>query len=428
MKVVRVSAVSGFKDKWLKGIREGGGASPSVESSVRAILKAVRLRGDRAVLQYTKKFDRAHFTSRQIRIKPSQIEAAYRKVPAPAVKALRFAARRIREFHERQRITGFKYKKNGILLGQMVRPLDRVGIYVPGGKAAYPSTVLMNSIPAKVAGVSEVVMCMPTPGGKINPILLVAADLAKVDEIYTVGGAQAIGALAFGTQTIRRVDKIVGPGNIYVATAKKQVFGTVDIDMIAGPSEIVVIADTSAKPRFVAADLLSQAEHDEDAISILITPSESVARAVQEEIKRQLPLLSRKKIIRASLKRNGRIFLVKNLHEATEISNAIAPEHLELAVRQPERLLSRIRNAGAVFLGHQTAEALGDYVAGPNHVLPTGGTARFFSPLSVDDFIKKTSLLSFQPKGLEYVKDAAILIAKMEGLQAHARAVEIRTQ
>ncbi|HEY5648892.1 MAG TPA: histidinol dehydrogenase, partial [Nitrospiria bacterium] len=315
MKLLRVPKGMGNNNKWLKGIREKSGAGSAVETPVRKILDDVRRQGDRAVLKYTKKFDRASYTTRQIRIRPSQVKAAYRRVSATAVKALRFAARRIREFHEHQKCQGFQYKKDRILLGQMVRPLDRVGIYVPGGKAAYPSSVLMNGIPAKVAGVPEVVMCMPTPGGEINPNLLVAADLARVNEIYTVGGAQAIGALAFGTKSIKRVDKIVGPGNIYVATAKKQVFGAVDIDMIAGPSEIVVIADTSADPRFVAADLLSQAEHDEDAISILVTTSEALVKKVQEEMKRQLPLLSRKQIIRSSLSRNGRMFLVKNLRD-----------------------------------------------------------------------------------------------------------------
>jgi len=413
---------------WVSRVRGNDSAPAGIEKTVRTVLEAVRRQGDAAVLRYSRKFDQVRLTAGRIRVRPDRIKEAHRQVAPAAVESLRFAADRIRSFHERQKPKSWDYEEHQITLGQLVRPLDRVGIYVPGGKAAYPSSVLMNAIPAKVAGVPEVVMCTPIPRGEMNPHLLVAADLAGVDEIYTIGGAQAIGAMAYGTKTIARVDKIVGPGNIYVATAKRLVFGLVDIDMIAGPSEIVVIADDTADPRFVAADLLSQAEHDELAISILITPSDALIRKVRTRMKEQIERLPRKKIIAQSLRRSGKIFRVRDLAQAVTMANAIAPEHLELAVDQPDRLLPMVKHAGAVFLGHYTTESLGDYVAGPNHVLPTGGTARFSSPLSVDDFVKKTSLLSFSREGLLRVKDAAVQIAEIEGLQAHARAVEVRTQ
>jgi histidinol dehydrogenase len=427
MKLIRLNAKKPTRT-WLARLRRTASASPGIEKTVRTVLEAVRRQGDAAVLRYSREFDQVRLTADRLRIRPDRIKEAYRKVAPAAVESLRFAADRIRSFHERQKPKSWDYEEQRITLGQLVRPLDRVGIYVPGGKAAYPSSVLMNAIPAKVAGVPEVVMCTPIPRGEMNPHLLVAADLAGVDEIYTVGGAQAIGAMAYGTKTIARVDKIVGPGNIYVATAKRLVFGLVDIDMIAGPSEIVVIADDTADPRFVAADLLSQAEHDENAISILISPSDSLIRKVRVQMKEQIERLPRKKIITQSLRRSGTIFRVRDLAQAVTMANAIAPEHLELAVDQPDRLLPMVKHAGAVFLGHYTTESLGDYVAGPNHVLPTGGTARFSSPLSVDDFVKKTSLLAFSLEGLSRVKDAAVRIAEMEGLQAHARAVEVRTQ
>jgi histidinol dehydrogenase len=427
MKLIRLNTKTPTRT-WLARLRRTPSAPAGIEKTVRTVLEAVRKQGDAAVLRYSREFDQVRLTADRLRIRPDRIKEAYRQVAPEAVESLRFAADRIRSFHERQKPKSWNYEEEQITLGQLVRPLDRVGIYVPGGKAAYPSSVLMNAIPAKVAGVPEVVMCTPIPRGEMNPHLLVAADLAGVDEIYTVGGAQAIGAMAYGTKTIARVDKIVGPGNIYVATAKRLVFGLVDIDMIAGPSEIVVIADDTADPRFVAADLLSQAEHDELAISILITPSDSVIRKVRIQMKEQIERLPRKKIIAQSLRRSGKIFRVRDLAQAVTMANAIAPEHLELAVDQPDRLLPMVKHAGAVFLGHYTTESLGDYVAGPNHVLPTGGTARFSSPLSVDDFVKKTSLISFSREGLSRVKAAAVRIAEMEGLQAHARAVEVRTQ
>ncbi|HEY5594831.1 MAG TPA: histidinol dehydrogenase [Nitrospiria bacterium] len=427
MKLIRMNQKNPSR-AWLSALRRTASAPPGVEKTVRTILDGVRRQGDAAVIRYTQRFDQVRLTAGRLRIRPDRIKEAYREVAPSSIEALRFAADRIQAFHERQKLKSWSYEEHQITLGQMVRPLDRVGIYVPGGKAAYPSSVLMNALPAKVAGVPQVVMCTPTPRGELNSSLLVAADLAGVTEIYTVGGAQAVGAMAYGTKTIGRVDKIVGPGNLYVATAKRMVFGRVDIDMIAGPSEIVVIADDTADPDFVAADLLSQAEHDEEAISILITPSEPLIKKVRMRMKEQIDRLPRKKIIAESLRRSGRIFWVRDLAQAMVMANAIAPEHLELAVDRPESLLPMVKHAGAVFLGHYTTESLGDYVAGPNHVLPTGGTARFSSPLSVDDFMKKTSLLSFSREGLSRVKDAVIRIAEMEGLQAHANAVEVRTR
>ena len=425
MKLIRLNTAA-LPAARLAQVRGRRSFDPRVESAVRSILESVRRTGDAAVIRHTWKFDKVHLAPKTLRVQPERIKDAYRDVSTEAVEALRFAATRIRAFHERQKTEGWSYTEQQITLGQLIRPLDRVGIYVPGGKAAYPSSVLMNALPARVAGVPEIVMCTPAPGGVLNPHLLVAADLCGVSELYTIGGAQAIGAMAYGTKTVPKVDKIVGPGNTYVANAKKQVFGEVDIDMIAGPSEIVVIADDSAHPRFVAADLLSQAEHDEEAISILITTSEALIHKVREEMAAQLPGLPRRAIIKTALRRHGRIYLVRDLIQAAEMANAIAPEHLELAVARPQELLPKVRHAGAVFLGHYTTESLGDYVAGPNHVLPTGGTARFSSPLSVDDFVKRTSLLSFTPEGLSIVRDAAMRIAALEGLQAHGRAVEIR--
>jgi histidinol dehydrogenase len=412
--------------KTIDRIRAGQTENRRAEALVRSILRQVQLHGDRALVRYTRKFDRFRLSPSKIRITPGQIRAAYRKVDSRAVRRLRRAARRIHEFHRHQKTASWTIENRGIRLGQLVRPLDRVGIYVPGGKAAYPSSVLMNALPAKVAGVPEIAMCFPTPEGALNPNLLVAADIAGVTEIFRVGGAQAIGAMAYGTPTIRKVDKIVGPGNLYVALAKKQVSGTVGIDMIAGPSEIVVVADDSAHPEFVAADLLSQAEHDEQAMSVLITTSSRLMAGVRKAMERQLSNLPRRRIILRSLRRFGLMIRVPSLKAAIEAANRIAPEHLELAVRRPERLLPAVRHAGAVFLGHYTTESLGDYVAGPNHVLPTGGTARFASPLSVEDFIKRTSLLSFSKKGLAEVRDTVVGIARLEGLQAHARAVEVR--
>ena len=408
-------------------VDRGERATDEVAKAVHEVIDRVRSEGDRAVLEYTEKFDRVSLTIRDIKVSPDEIKAAYGSADPKTVDALRLAARNIRSFHEKQRLTSWvSQEEDGVILGQLARPLRSVGVYVPGGKAVYPSSVLMNVVPAKVAGVEQIVMCCPVPGGIVNPYILVAADIAGVSEIYKIGGAQAVAAMAYGTATVPRVDKIVGPGNIYVATAKRYVFGQVDIDMIAGPSEVLVIADDSADPSFVAADLLSQAEHDELASAILVTPSRRLAEEVDAEVGRQMANLVRREIARKSIERFGVIVVVKDLAEAADVSNAIAPEHLELSVEQPFELLAHIRNAGAIFLGHYTPESVGDYVAGPNHVLPTGGTARFFSPLSTDDFMKRSSLLFYSKKGLDAVGDAVTRIADIEGLQAHGNTIRVR--
>jgi histidinol dehydrogenase len=425
MKIIR-SEEKRFPSTLRKICRRFSLSDPAVEAQVRRILDRVREVGDRAVLDFTRRFDRLRLSPEQMRIDPSEIRAAYRKADPRAVESLGVAADRIRSFHGRQRATGWTITENGATVGQRVHPLDRVGLYVPGGKAAYPSSVLMNALPAKVAGVGRTIICSPTPGGEINPYLLVAADIAGVEEIYRIGGAQAIGALAFGTETIPSVDKIVGPGNRYVASAKRLVFGTVDIDMVAGPSELLIIADAEANPAYVASDLLSQAEHDEEAVVLFVTPSETLVNRVEREMKRQLAELPRKAIASASLRRHGFTLVVKDLLQATEVADAIAPEHLSLFVREPEKWLDRITHAGAVFLGEQTPQALGDYLAGPNHVLPTGGTARFFSPLSVDDFVRKSSVISYTKEALERIGPHVVRIAEIEGLSAHGRMVSIR--
>ena len=364
------------------------------DETVRKILNDVKLKGDKAVLQLTHQYDRHNLTLEQIRVTADEIKAAYKEINEEELNALREAAKRIRLFHERQKQNSWTYEDEGITLGQMVRPIELAGIYVPGGKASYPSSVLMNAIPAKVAGVERLIMCSPFPDGQTRPHVLVAADLAGVTEIFKIGGAQAVAAMAYGTDTIPRVDKIVGPGNIFVALAKRLVFGVVDIDMIAGPSEILIVADSSANPVFVAADLLSQAEHDEDAISILVTPDDSLAKEVQKELKSQVKTLNKKAIAEASLDNNCYLFVTDTIEEAVNMANKIAPEHLELCIENPEKWTEKVKNAGAVFMGHYTPEAMGDYLAGPNHVLPTSGTARFSSPLGVYDFIKRTSLIS----------------------------------
>ncbi|HWR72676.1 MAG TPA: histidinol dehydrogenase [Nitrospirota bacterium] len=408
-------------------INRGETATEEVATTVKEIVDRVRREGDPAVLEYTEKFDKAKLSLRDIKVTAEEIRDAYTKVEPGKVEALRLAARNIRAFHEKQKPGSWvSQEADGVILGQMAKPLRSAGIYVPGGKACYPSSVLMNTIPAKVAGVEQLVMCSPATGGVLNPYILVAADIAGVSEIYKIGGAQAVAAMAYGTATIPKVDKIVGPGNIYVATAKRAVFGQVDIDMIAGPSEILVIADGSADPSFVASDLLSQAEHDELASSILVTTSRSLAEKVDAEVERQLANLVRKEIARKSLDRFGAIVIVASLAEAAEVSNAIAPEHLELAVEKPFELLGRIRNAGAIFMGHYTPEPVGDYIAGPNHVLPTGGTARFSSPLCTDDFMKRSSLIFYTKEGLEKVSEAVTQIADVEGLEAHGNTIKVR--
>lgn len=395
---------------------------------VRKILLDLKEKGDTALLEYTKRFDRYDLSVEQLRVTPDEIRLAYSSVTEQEIAALKEAAERIRRFHERQRQESWRYDEDGISLGQMVRSLATVGIYVPGGKASYPSSVLMNAIPAKVAGVDRVIMCSPFPDGETRPHVLVAADIAGVTEIYKVGGAQAVAAMAFGTETLPRVDKIVGPGNIFVALAKRQVFGIVDIDMIAGPSEILIVADHSANPAYVAADLLSQAEHDEEAVPILVTPEEALAREVMVELEKQKKSLSRQRIIEVSLGKECRLLVTESLEAAIDLANRLAPEHLELALEDPEYWVEKIQNAGAVFLGHFTPEAVGDYLAGPNHVLPTSGTARFSSPLGVYDFVKRTSVISYSQAALEKCGKNLNLLAEMEDLGAHANSVAMRIE
>ena len=404
-------------------------APDGVEETVREIVEAVRRDGDEAVFAYTSRFDRLDLTAETMQVSQDEIEQAMQSVEPEALAALELAAERIAAFHRRQlEKTWMTDDEPDVRLGQMVRPLDRVGIYVPDGKASYPSSVLMNAVPAKVAGVEEVIMVVPMPDGEINPYVLAAAKLAGVDKIFKIGGAQAVAALAYGTASVPRVDKITGPGNIYVATAKKQVFGRVDIDMIAGPSEILIINDGSGNAAHMAADLLSQAEHDELASSILITTDADMARKVQLAVEDQLAELSRGNIARQSIDTYGAVIVAETLQEAIDFSNRIAPEHLELAVDDPYAILEKIRHAGAIFLGHHTPEAAGDYMAGPNHTLPTGGTARFFSPLGVEDFIKKSSLVHFTQDGLKRLGQQIIKVAELEGLTAHARSVSIRLE
>ncbi len=397
-----------------------------VEAAVRTILKAVARGGDNAVIRYTKKFDRVSLKPVQFRVGPQQIKEAYYQIRKEEGDALRYAAQRIMAFHERQRTKTWMYQDNGATLGQMVMPLDAVGLYVPGGKAVYPSSVLMAAIPAKVAGVKRVVMCTPTPRGEMSPYLLVAADIAGVDEVYRIGGVQAIGALAYGTKTIARVDKIVGPGNAFVTTAKRLLYGTVALDMVAGPSELLVIADDDANASHVAADLLCEAEHDEDAQVYLVTTSERLAKNVARLVQEQLKKMKREKIISKSLARHAVAFIVSSMAEAIDLANDIAPEHLTLSVERPFDYLEKVRHAGALFLGRYTPPAIADYVAGPNHVLPTGGTARFFSPLSFDDYVKKSNIIAYTKEELVKVKDHLSRIAQMEGLDAHLKSVESR--
>lgn len=398
------------------------------EASVAAILADVKEKGDEAVFDYTKRFDGADINAGNIVVTKEEIDEAYSLVDKQLVEVIRKALVNIREYHAKQKqYSWFDSTPNGTILGQKVTPLNRVGVYVPGGKAAYPSSVLMNIIPAKVAGVSQIIMTTP-PGkdGRVNPGTLVAANEAGVDVIYKVGGAQAIAAMAYGTDSIRKVDKIVGPGNIYVALAKKAVYGHVSIDSIAGPSEILVIADETANPRYVAADLLSQAEHDEMASAILITTSEELADKVSKEIDGFVAELSRSEIISKSLENYGYILIAKDIDEAVETANEIASEHLEIVTRDPFTVMTKIRNAGAIFLGEYSSEPLGDYFAGPNHVLPTNGTAKFFSPLGVDDFIKKSSIISYSREALEPIHEDIIKFANAERLTAHANSIKVR--
>jgi histidinol dehydrogenase len=400
----------------------------AVELATAQILEAVRTRGDAALVEFTARFDRwTPASPASLQVPTEDARAALRELPTGQREALEFAAARIRSYHERQVQVSWRIDGgDGTVLGQQVTPIDRVGLYVPGGKAAYPSSVLMSAIAAKVAGVRELVMVTPTPDGVVNAPVLAAAALAGVDCIVRIGGAQAIGALAFGTATLPAVDKIVGPGNAYVAAAKRRVFGRVGIDMVAGPSEVLVIADASANPDWVAMDLFAQAEHDEIAQAILLTPDASFVERVAESMRRQLGALPRRAVIAASLGARGALIHVRDLDEACALANRIAPEHLELAVADPEKLLAKIRHAGAIFLGHRASEALGDYCAGPNHVLPTSRTARFSSPLGVYDFQKRSSVIGVSPAGARRLGPVAATLARAEGLEAHARSAEWR--
>lgn len=400
----------------------------AVLDTVNSIIADIRKRGDEAVLDYTQRFDRlSAIAMQELEISAQSLAASLNKITAEQKQALELAAQRIRDYAEHQKMESWSYTEaDGTLLGQQVTALDKVGLYVPGGKAAYPSSVLMNAIPAKVAGVEELIMVVPTPNGEVNDLVFAAASIAGVDRVFTIGGAQAVAALAYGTQTIPQVDKIVGPGNIYVATAKRMVFGTVGIDMIAGPSEILVICDGQTNPDWIAMDLFSQAEHDEDAQSILISPDAAFIEQVKASISRLLEEMPRKEIIQKSLHERGAIIQVADLDEAVEVANYIAPEHLELSVAEPETMAKKIRHAGAIFMGRYTAEALGDYCAGPNHVLPTSRTARFSSPLGVYDFQKRSSLINCSAQGASDLGKVASTLAHGEGLTAHARSAEYR--
>jgi histidinol dehydrogenase len=399
-----------------------------VNQRVLEIIQAVRQRGDAALVEYTQRFDGLEVASMADLILPRErLELSLTRISVEQRQALEVAAERVRSYHEKQKQDSWRYTEaDGTVLGQKVTPLDRAGLYVPGGKASYPSSVLMNAIPAKVAGVPEVVMVVPTPRGEINEIVLAAAAIAGVDRVFTIGGAQAVAALAYGTESVPPVDKIVGPGNIYVATAKRHVFGKVGIDMIAGPSEILVVCDGQTDPDWIAMDLFSQAEHDEDAQSILISPDAAFLDRVAESIARLLPTMERAEIIRTSLEGRGALIQVADMAQAIEVANRIAPEHLELSVAEPEAWLPQIRHAGAIFMGRYTAEALGDYVAGPNHVLPTSGTARYSSPLGVYDFQKRSSIIFCSPDGASELGKSASVLARGESLTAHARSAEYR--
>jgi len=400
----------------------------AVSGTVREILHAVQRRGDAAVIEYTNRFDRMQATSMaDLTLDAAHLDAALAAIPAQQRQALELAAERVRNYHQHQKMESWSYTEaDGTLLGQQVTPLDRVGLYVPGGKATYPSSVLMNAIPAHVAGVQEIIMVVPTPDGELNELVLAAARIAGVSRVFTIGGAQAVAALAYGTETIPQVDKIVGPGNIYVATAKAMVFGRVGIDMIAGPSEILVVCDGKTDPDWIAMDLFSQAEHDEDAQAILVSPDTAFLDRVQTSIERLVKEMERRDIIRTSLTTRGALIAVKDMQQAVEVANFIAPEHLELSVEDPQGMAKQIRHAGAIFMGRYTAEAVGDYCAGPNHVLPTSRTARFSSPLGVYDFQKRSSLIMCSAEGASALGKVASVLARGESLTAHARSAEYR--
>lgn len=422
------SSDEGFEQSVKQLVAWDDSLDSAVYETVKDILKDVHQHGDKAVLDYTNRFDKLDVASvNELEVSKERLQQALSVISTEEKQALQTAADRVRKYHEKQVQASWEYEEeDGTVLGQRVSPLDRAGLYVPGGKAAYPSSVLMNAIPAKVAGVQEVVMVVPTPKGEVNELVLAAAAICGVDRVFTIGGAQAVAALAYGTETIPAVDKIVGPGNIYVATAKREVFGTVGIDMIAGPSEILVICDGKTDPDWIAMDLFSQAEHDENAQPILISTDKAFLDQVQASVDKLLPTMEREEIITASLVSRAAFIEVSDLDEAASVSNMIAPEHLELSVEDPKALSEKITHAGAIFMGRYTAEALGDYCAGPNHVLPTSGTARFSSPLGVYDFQKRSSILYFSEEGASELGKVASVLARGEGLTAHARSAEYR--
>ncbi|MFT6420123.1 MAG: histidinol dehydrogenase [Porticoccus sp.] len=422
------TADSCFDDRLAELLAWENVSDQNVEQIVGDILAAVRQRGDQALIEFTNRFDARDVSDvRELEIPPDVVFGALAGLPAAERDALELAAERIRRYHQHQKQASWHYREeDGTLLGQQITALDRVGIYVPGGKASYPSSVLMNALPARVAGVNEIIMVVPAPGGELNPLVLAAAAIAGVDRLFTLGGAQAIGALAYGTETVPRVDKIVGPGNIFVATAKRAVFGAVGLDMVAGPSEILVVCDGQTNPDWIAMDLFSQAEHDEEAQAILISPDMDFLEQVKTSIDKLLPTMERASIIRASLERRGALIAVADMTDALALINRIAPEHLELSVASPEDWLPGIRHAGAIFMGRYTAEAVGDYCAGPNHVLPTSMTARFSSPLGVYDFQKRSSLIMCSAEGASTLGKTASVLARGESLTAHARSAEYR--
>jgi len=425
MKVIHTEDI--IFEKEFNRIKDRGIAiDETLKAAVREIVDDVAKRGDAALFEYTKRFEQISLNADTVEVTPAEIENAIKCIDASELEILEFAARRIEKFHRKQLTSSWSDEEEGITLGQLVTPINRVGVYAPGGLASYPSTVLMATIPAKIAGVREIFLVTPSKGGEMNPLVLAAAQLSGVDRIFKIGGAQAVAALAYGTESIPPVDKIVGPGNVYVATAKGMVYGKVGIDMIAGPSEVLIISDGTADPSVVAADLLSQAEHDEMASAILLTPAEEFAFKVAREVEVQLKSLPRESIATRAIESFSVVIVTKDINEATEIANRFAPEHLQLMVEKPDQLLEKIENAGAVFLGYNTPEVLGDYIAGPNHILPTGGTARFSSPLGVYDFVKRTSVISFSRKSLQRYGDRAVRFASMEGLDAHRKSIIVR--
>ena len=428
MKIIRSNA-AGFKKLFSELRRRGGVHSSDLLSSVSKIVNDVAARGDKALFKYTAKFDGYNLTAATVEVTAAERKKALAQVKSKDLKVIKLAARRIENYHRHQIAQSFIIKKEvDVEMGQRILPLRRVGIYAPGGKASYPSTILMAAIPARIAGVEEIILVSPSKDGKLNPLIAAAAEISGVKRIFKIGGAQAIAALAYGTNTVPQVDKIVGPGNAYVAAAKKLVFGQVDIDMIAGPSEVIVIADKTANASFAAADMLAQVEHDEMAAAVLLTNSENLAREVSLEIYKQLRTLLRKATAEKSLAKYGAIIITQSMEEAVDIANSFAPEHLELMVKEPKKVLDKVKNAGSVFLGSFTPEALGDYLAGTNHILPTGGTARFSSPLGVYDFYKRMSVLSFSQKAFKKLSSQTAHFARMEGLDAHAESVIARSK